>query len=128
MAGGQGKLEQLLINMHALSFFFLSVEEEEEDEEMAEVKPGLESEQQDEDESRETKEGWIADGGMLPHSSLCSLLSSPLLSCCWSNTITCVCHHMQYAAVSDGKVGWGGGGGHCGSIISAISLVGVSVD
>lgn len=79
MAGGQGKLEQLLINMHALSFFFLSVEEEEEDEEMAEVKPGLESEQQDEDESRETKEGWIADGGMLPHSSLCSLLSSPLL-------------------------------------------------
>ncbi|XP_056875987.1 cytoplasmic dynein 1 intermediate chain 1 isoform X6 [Takifugu flavidus] len=33
------------------------VEEEEEDEEMAQVKPGLESEQQDDEDSRETKEG-----------------------------------------------------------------------
>uniref|UniRef100_A0A674MPG8 Dynein cytoplasmic 1 intermediate chain 1 n=1 Tax=Takifugu rubripes TaxID=31033 RepID=A0A674MPG8_TAKRU len=32
-------------------------EEEEEDEEMAQVKPGLESEQQDDEDSRETKEG-----------------------------------------------------------------------
>lgn len=79
MAGGQGKLEQLLINMHALSlFFFLSVEEEE-DEEMAEVKPGLESEQQDEDESRETKEGRLPDGGMRPRSSLRALLSSSFM-------------------------------------------------
>lgn len=37
--------------------FFLSVEEEEEDEEMMAVKPGLESEQPDEDDNRETKEG-----------------------------------------------------------------------
>lgn len=58
--------------------FFLSVEEEEEDEEMAEIKPGLESEQQDEDDSRETKEGSLPDGGMLPQSSLCSFLSSSL--------------------------------------------------
>ncbi|XP_029700591.1 cytoplasmic dynein 1 intermediate chain 1 isoform X8 [Takifugu rubripes] len=35
----------------------LSEEEEEEDEEMAQVKPGLESEQQDDEDSRETKEG-----------------------------------------------------------------------
>lgn len=68
MAGGRGKLEQLLINKNALSFFLniyisLSVEEEEEDEEMLEVKPGLESEQQDDDENRETKEGMV-DGWM----------------------------------------------------------------
>lgn len=55
-------MEQLLINMSALSFSFfffysLSVEEEEEDEEMMEAKPGPESEQQDEDDNRETKEG-----------------------------------------------------------------------
>lgn len=64
-------MEQLLINMSALSlsfFFFnsLSVEEEEEDEEMMEAKPGPESEQQDDDENRETKEGtkggWMDDG------------------------------------------------------------------
>lgn len=69
--GGQevrGKLQQLLINMHALSFFSPSVEEEDEDEEMAEVKPGLETEQPDEDDSRETKEGVVpgrADGWTL---------------------------------------------------------------
>lgn len=60
--GGRGKLEQLLINMSALSCVFFSqtlfsVEEEEEDEEMMEAKPGPELEQRDEDESKETKEG-----------------------------------------------------------------------
>lgn len=105
--------------------FFLSVEEEEEDEEMAEVKPGLESEQQDEDDDREAKEGWIPDGGMRPHSSLCSFLPSSL-GFSWSNTVTSVCHHMQHVAVSDGRVGVGGG--HRGSIISAIRHVGVSAD
>lgn len=85
VAGGQGKLQQLLINMHALSFFFPSVEEEDEDEEMAEVKPGLESEQPDEDDSRETKEGAIpgrVDGS--------ALFFSGRLSCCWPNAVTCV--------------------------------------
>lgn len=60
IAGGRGKLEQLLINVSALSFLFflkLSVEEEEEDEEIMEAKPGAESEQQDEDDNRETKDG-----------------------------------------------------------------------
>lgn len=50
-------------------FFFLSVEEEEEDGELAEVKPGMESEQQEDDDSRETKEG-------TKEGSLCSSLSS----------------------------------------------------
>uniref|UniRef100_A0A8C6PZD2 Dynein cytoplasmic 1 intermediate chain 1 n=1 Tax=Nothobranchius furzeri TaxID=105023 RepID=A0A8C6PZD2_NOTFU len=55
--GGRGKLEQLLINMRAICLFLSPVEEEEEDEEMMEAKPGPESEQRDEDESKETKEG-----------------------------------------------------------------------
>lgn len=99
VAGGQGKLEQLLINMHALSLFFLSVEEEE-DEEMAEVKPGLESEQQDEDESRETKEGRIPDGGMRPRSSLLS--SSFMLSV--KHHHSCVSPHAARS-----RIRWGGG-------------------
>lgn len=64
-AGGWGKLEQLLINTRVLSFspfsfIFLSLvveEEEEEDEEMMETKPASESDQQNEDETNETKEG-----------------------------------------------------------------------
>lgn len=58
-------MEQLLINMSALSlvflffFFFysLSVEEEEEDEEMLEAKLGPEAELRDKDDNKESKDG-----------------------------------------------------------------------
>lgn len=126
MAGGQGKLQQLLINMHALSFFFPSVEEEDEDEEMAEVKPGLESEQPDEDDSRETKEGAIP--GRVDGSALFPpLSSSPGVFHAVGQTRSLVCDTTSRLQPYQMEGPWGGRG-HCGSIVSAIGHVGVGVD
>lgn len=105
---------------------------------MAGVKPGLESEQQEEDDGRETKEGWSPPVPPPPmegcvHTPPSALSSLP--SCCWSNTIACVCHHMQYAAVSDGRVACVcvclcvvGGGVIAGASYQASGMLGVSVD
>lgn len=121
VAGGQGKLEQLLINMRALSFspFSPSVEEEEEDEEMAEVKPGLESEQQDEDDSREAKEG-----RMLPHLPSAPSSSSSLgffHAVGQTPSLVCVTTCSMQPYQMEGL--WGGA-----AVVSAIGHVGVSAD